>query len=62
MEIPDGIRPSSSSSMVISNGSNQTLRNAFSHSPLNLPEKYLRYFISITKILLLEIHLEQMVY
>jgi hypothetical protein len=38
----NGIRPSSSSSMAISNGNNQTLRNAFSHNPLNGSEKYLK--------------------
>lgn len=37
----NGIRPSSSTSpMVISDGNNQTLRNAFSHNPLNTAEKY----------------------
>ncbi|CAF4725154.1 unnamed protein product [Rotaria sp. Silwood1] len=37
---PNDIRPSSSASpMVISNGNSQTLRNAFSHNPLNVPDR-----------------------
>jgi hypothetical protein len=40
LEIPNGIRPSSSSSMVMSNENHQALRNSFSHNPINLPQKY----------------------
>lgn len=39
----NGIRPSSSSSIVISDGNNQTLRNAFSHNLLNTTEKYFEF-------------------
>jgi len=40
----NGIRPSSSSSMVASNGDHHTLRNAFSHNSINPLEKYFEIF------------------
>ena len=43
-----GIRQSSSSPIGIPNGNNHTIRNAFSHNPLNISERYLLlllYFI-----------------
>jgi hypothetical protein len=68
----NGIRPSSSSSMVMSNGNNhQALRNAFSHNPLNTLEKYLEFlFFLYQKYFLLggileikiDLHREQMEY
>ncbi|CAF1594905.1 unnamed protein product [Adineta ricciae] len=39
LDVQNGIRPSSSSPMGISADTNQTLRNAFSHNPINSSER-----------------------
>jgi len=38
--------------MFISNGNNHTLRNAFSHNPLNTSEKYFKFLFYLINILL----------
>lgn len=54
-----GIRPSSSASpMLTSDGSNQTLRNAFSQNPLNVVEKYVFFAKSFQDKRIIYIYLE----